>query len=255
MKNTTIIFVAIFCGLIASCKKQSTIINQHTFIAEKNVANTISFSGYNWKIKHSPTQKIGPGPNYWAKQNVWVDAQGHLHLRLIKYQNKWYCSEVQSVDSFGMGTWQWKIEGRVDLLDKNVVFGLFNYSGNDGFDEMDIEFARWGNASNANLNYTVWPALAGNSNFSFTQNFSLSGIYTTHRFTRTNNVVVFKSMYGFYNDDTNLFATATCTSPPKSISLKKMPAFINLWMFQGKVPANAESVEIIVHEFKYIPSL
>lgn len=255
MKNNIFIFIAIFCGMIASCKKQTDVDSKYTFIEDKAVLSTINFSGYNWKIKHSPTAKIGPGPNYWAKQNVWLDAQGFLHLRLIKYQNKWYCAEVQSVDSFGMGSWQWQIEGRVDLLDKNVVFGLFNYSGNDGFDEMDIEFARWGNASNPNLNYTVWPAQTGNSNCSFTQNFSLSGTFSTHRFIRSSNAVVLKSMHGFYNDDTNLFATATCTSPPKSISQKKMPAFINLWMFQGRVPSNAESVEIIVHEFKYTPSL
>lgn len=215
--------------------------------------SSISFSGYNWKVKNSTRTKIGPGPNFWSRRNVWVDSQGHLHLRLEKRNNKWFCAEVQSVDSFGMGTWQWKIEGAVDLLDKNVVFGLFNYSGNDGFDEMDIEFARWGSAANPNLNYTVWPAQSGFTNFSYTSHFALNGSYTTHRFKRSNTAVVFKSVHGFYDDDTNLFASATCTSPPKSISQLRMPAYMNLWMFQGKLPSNAQSVEIIVHEFKYIP--
>lgn len=237
----------------ASCMKSE--VEPLQKIAASNVSTTtiISFSGYNWKVKNSLTTKIGPGPNFWSRRNVWVDAQGHLHLRLTKRNNKWYCAEVQTVDSFSMGTWQWKIEGAVDMLDKNVVLGLFNYSGNDGFDEMDIEFARWGNASNPNLNYTVWPAQTGFTNFSYTKNFTLNGTYTTHRFIRSSNAVVFQSMNGFYDDDTNLFATATCTSPPKSVSLLKMPAFINLWMFQGKIPSNAQSVEIVVHEFRYIP--
>lgn len=252
MKNNIFIFIAIFCGMIASCKKQTDVDSKYTFIEDKAVLSTINFSGYNWKIKHSPTAKIGPGPNYWAKQNVWLDAQGFLHLRLIKYQNKWYCAEVQSVDSFGMGSWQWQIEGRVDLLDKNVVFGLFNYSGNDGFDEMDIEFARWGNNNYPNLNYTIWPATTGFQNFHQEQEFSLNGTYTTHRFTRTANSVILKSLHGHVNDDTNLFASATCTSPPTSISTLAMPVHMNLWLFQGHAPSDSKSVEIVVHSFSYV---
>jgi hypothetical protein len=213
----------------------------------------IYFSGYRWKVKNSPRIKIGPGPNFWSQRNVWVDAQGRLHLRLAKYGNNWYCAEVQSVDSFGLGTWQWKVEGAIDLLDKNLVLGLFNYSGNDGFDEMDIEFARWGKLTNPNLNYTVWPAQSGFSNFSFSQEFSLHGTYTTHRFTRTGNSVTFKSLNGFYDDDTNLFATGTCTNPPNSINVLKMPAYMNLWMFKGKLPSDAKALDIVVHEFSYRP--
>ena len=130
MKNSIFILVTIYCGCLASCKKQAVADSQQMFIEDKAMVNTISFSGYNWKVKHSPSEKIGPGPNYWAKQNVWLDAQGHLHLKLRKYQNKWYCAELQSADSFGMGSWQWQIEGRIDLLDKNVVFG-FESKDND----------------------------------------------------------------------------------------------------------------------------
>lgn len=253
MKSFYFQILFVFILLSASCIKAEIKPLESVIESDELSASVISFSGYNWKVKNSVRTKIGPGPNFWSRRNVWVDAQGHLHLRLEKWNNKWYCAEVQSLDSFGMGAWQWKIEGAVDLLDKNVVLGLFNYSGNDGFDEMDIEFARWGNAANPNLNYTVWPAQNGFSYFSYNNYFTLSGTYTTHRFTRSTHAVIFKSMHGFYDDDTNLFATATCTSPPKSISQRRMPAYMNLWMFQGKLPSNMQSVEIIVHEFKYVP--
>lgn len=253
MKYTHATWILLFALLCTACKKENNPFATAETDSSSTAASIISFSGYNWKVKNSTATKIGPGPNFWSSRNVWVDTAGHLHLRLVKWRNKWFCAEVQSVDSFAMGTWQWKMEGTVDLLDKNVVLGLFNYSGNDGFDEMDIEFARWGNAANPNLNYTVWPAQSGFANFSYAENFTLNGTYTTHRFTRSSTAVIFQSMHGFHDDETNLFATATCTSPPKSISQRKMPAFMNLWMFQGRPPSDAQAVEIIVHEFRYIP--
>ena len=253
-----IIFLACI-ALAFSCKKQNDVSSSSQKIistaAQANEAATvtINFSGYTWVVKNSGTTKIGPGPNFWTKNNVWVDSNGWLHLRIAKNATgkKWLCAEVQSTQSFGYGKYQWNVEGAIDKLDKNVVLGLFNYSGNDGFDEMDIEFARWGDSLAPNLNYTVWPAQTGNTNFSYTKDFSLTGTYTTQRFTRSSNSVVFKSMYGFYNDDTNLYASATCTSPPKSISTLSMPVYLNLWLMQGRNPSNGLGEEIIIHNFTY----
>jgi hypothetical protein len=225
--------------------------NQATTTAA--TASTIQFSGYTWNVKNSGTAQWGPGPNYWSGANVWVDANGWLHLKITKNANgTWNCAEVSSTQTFGNGTYQWKVEGPVNSLDKNVVLGLFNYSGRDGFDEMDIEFAKWGRAGNKPLNYTVYPGVSG-STFHVTSDFTMTGTYTTHRFARTSSSVVFKSLGGFVDNDTNLFKTATCTSPPYSISTLAMPIYMNLWLFQGKAPFNGSSVEIVIHEFKFIP--
>lgn len=251
---TSILIIASLYGCkkqpISGATTQSKNINENI---QQQTTATIQFSGYTWYVKKSGSTKQGPGPNYWSANNVWVDANGWLHLKISKANGKWKCAEIWSQQNFGYGAYQWQVEGRVDQLDKNVVLGLFNYSGNDGFDEMDIEFARWGNVRYPNLNYTVWPAEAGYNNFSYTQEFSLTGTYTTHRFIRSSNSVVFKSMHGFTNTDTNLFATATCTQPPNSISALAMPVHLNLWLFKGMAPSDGKSVEIIIHSFKYIP--
>lgn len=258
MRNL-IIAVLLFASF-ASCKKQTTVNNTtaivHTETSEQANAVTpvIQWSGHSWYVKNSGTEAWGPGPNYWTKNNVWVDANGWLHLRIKKAAaGKWQCAEIWSEENFGYGTYQWQVEGAIDKFDKNIVLGLFNYSGNDGYDEMDIEFARWGNSNYPNLNYTIWPATQGYNNFSYTQEFSLAGTYTTQRFTRTANSVVLKSLHGFYNDDTNLYATATCTSPPNSISTLAMPVHINLWLFQGNAPTNNKAVEVIIHNFTFTP--
>ena len=221
--------------------------------ANNATAATIQFSGYTWNVKNGVG--LGPGPNNWSSNNVWVDASGFLHLRISKdpITGKWNCAEVSTQQTFGFGKWQFWVEGRIDQMDKNVVLGLFNYSGNDGFDEMDIEWARWGNRRYPNCNYTVWPAQQGFKNFSYTKEVALSGPNTTQRFMRTSTSVLFQSLQGFVDDNSNQLATATCTNPPNSISMLAMPAFINLWLFQGRAPSDRKTVEIIIHKFSYTP--
>jgi len=250
MKN---LFYLLITTLSLSCAKQTA----QTVATSSNINNqtttTIQFSGYTWNVKDG--LNLGPGPNNWSRNNVWVDANGFLHLKISKDSatRKWNCAEVSTQQTFGFGKWQFWVEGRIDQMDKNVVLGLFNYSGNDGFDEMDIEWARWGNNRYPNCNYTVWPAQQGFNNFSFTKEITLSGTNTTQRFTRTSNSVLFQSLQGFTDDNSNQLATATCTNPPNSISTLAMPAFINLWLFQGRAPSNKKGVEIIIHKFSYTP--
>jgi hypothetical protein len=248
--------------IAAACKKNTapvndTPINTGTEINNPNAraAATVQFSGYTWTIRNTGNASEGPGPNIFSGSNAWVDSNGRLHLKISKNTTtgKWNCAEIYSTQKFGFGTYQWQVEGRIDSLDKNIVLGLFNYSGNNGFDEMDIEFARWGNSAWPNLNYTVWPGQTGFRNWSYTKFFTLNGTYTTHRFTRSTNSVVFKSLHGFVNDNTNQFATATCSAPANSISTLTMPVHMNLWLYDGLAPSNGKEVEIIIHNFKYTP--
>ena len=234
----------------AKAPESATAVAQDT---KRNQA-TISWSGYTWNVK-APAGTAGPGPNYWTGNNVWVDANGWLHLRVSKNtsNNHWECAEISSTASFGYGTYQWQIDGPIANLDKNIVLGLFDYSGIDGRDEIDIEFARWGNAAWPNLNYTIFPKVGdAPAPASYSQEFSLpGGSYSTHRFKRTATSIVFKSLYGFQNGDTNLFLTKTFNSPGTSISNKSMPVLLNLWCYNGLAPSNGQSVEVVIHSFTF----
>jgi hypothetical protein len=262
-----IIYLLIPVLLALSCKKESSASSQ-TVVADKlnasafkarldGTPSTLSFSGYTWDIKDSGTGAAGPGPNNWSSSNAFVDANGYLHLKLTKVSNAWYCAEVTSTQNFGYGTYQWDVEGRIDTLDKNVVFGLFNYSGVDGRDEMDIEFAKWGNAANNNTNYTIYPAQSASSpaDWHTTFNTTLSGgTYTTQRFTRnSSNSVFFQQLGGFQTGNTNQIDSVTCYNPPNSISTLSMPVHMNLWLFQGSAPTNNSQVELIIHSFTFTP--
>jgi hypothetical protein len=245
----------ILCVSLFACNKQVLMLKEEpaattnaSVMIKSNLANNlITFSGYIWIVRTSNGGLQGPGPNYWNPNN------GYLHVKIAKdsLSNVWSCAEITSSQSFGFGTFQWTVEGNLTAFDKNVILGLFNYSGNDGHDEQDIEVGRFGSANNPLLNYTVYPdAQHGPSYATWGTNFTTAGTYSTHRFTRTANSVVFKSMHGFYDDDTNLFATHTYTTPGTSISQLSMPIHINLWTKNG-APSDAKEVEIIIHSFKF----
>jgi hypothetical protein len=220
-------------------------------------AKTIRFAGYDWLVKSG--DDIGPGPCNWNSANAWVDAAGALHLRLNRRAGKWYAAEIESVQRLGFGRYQFYVVGAIDKLDKNVVLGLFNYPppdvGSDGTDEIDIELARWGNAAWPNLNFTVWPARSGVPVNSKTYFFSLHGTYTTQRFTWRSTGILFQSLYGHRDDDANEIARWAFAPPrpARSIPQKPMPVHLNLWLFEGRAPADGKPVEVVIQSFSYTP--
>ncbi|WP_137936442.1 glycoside hydrolase family 16 protein [Chitinivorax sp. B] len=221
-------------------------------------AKTINFSGYTWEVRNAATG--GPGPNRWDENNVWVDSQGHLHLKISYRNGQWRAAELFLPQRLGFGTYQFKLIGRPDLFDDNVVLGLFNYTrpdvGPDATNEIDIEFARWGSAANPMGNYTVYPAVAGLRHSSRTFDVRLNGDYSTHRFNWTSRQVAYQSLHG--HQDGNLYEMSRWLFNPidykRLVPQKPLPVHMNLWLFQGKPPKNSKEVEIIVSEFKFTPT-
>jgi hypothetical protein len=214
----------------------------------------ISFSGYEWSVRSALT-KQGPGPNYFSDSCVLVDGLGRLHLIIVKdLKGRWLCPEITSTLKFGYGSYQFVVEGAVDHFDKNIVLGLFNYSGNDGYDEMDIEIARWGNAAYPNLNYTIWPAKMDTAkNSATTREFTLKSTLSTYYFRRNADTVICSSFDSISTDPKNLIFSSVFTRPKTSISHLAMPVHINFWLFDGKPPDDEKAVEVIIRSFQYKP--
>lgn len=55
----------------------------------------IRWSELKWCVKSCDTP-CGPGPNYFSdsKENVRVDEDGQLHLRIVQSEGNWLCAEV-----------------------------------------------------------------------------------------------------------------------------------------------------------------
>jgi hypothetical protein len=77
---------------------------------------------------------------------VFVDNEGHLHLRIDHRDDRWSCAEVISTRSFGYGTYRFDLDSHIDCLDPQVVLGLFTWNDDPSYNhrEIDIEVARWG---------------------------------------------------------------------------------------------------------------
>jgi hypothetical protein len=228
-------------------------------IAGFSHAATITWAGHTWNV----TTGGMAGSNTGSAANVVVDADGYLHLKITKPGNAWTCAEMFSTDNMGFGTYRWQIDGPVDKLDKNVVLGLFPYGpeggiGADGTNEIDIEYARWGNAAWPNGNYTVYPN-SGTTIGEITFNFTLSGTYTTSSFVWTGTSIAYLSQEGFkaVGDNTGVIKNWTYapSNPSVNIPQRGMPLGMNLWLCSGcgGAPGNGQPVDIIVRSFQFIP--
>jgi hypothetical protein len=216
-------------------------------------AKTVTWSGYTWNVKNGG--RMDPGNNYWSENNVWVDTAG-LHLKLTKSGSIWNCAEVWTTRTFPFGRYQFWVVGRIDQLDKNVVFGMFNYppGGPDKTNEIDIEFARWGSIYSPIGNFGVWPRTLGGMHPTYPFSVSLNGTYTTHRWVWRSTSVYFQSLHGHRND--NQYQIASWTTPSNFASLvpqQAEPVHINLWLYKGLAPTNGQNVEVVLKSFTYAP--
>jgi hypothetical protein len=176
-----------------------------------------------------------------------------MHLRLEKRNGVWTSAEVYTTETPGYGRFEFEITTRLDRLDPNVVLGLFTYpsGGLDGQHEIDIEFARFGNAAAGapNLNYVVYPA----TKLTTTQGrcalaWDVPAAPSVHRFVWSATDVAFQSFA------TN--AMGSTTTPYRSwrfvptgafaISNGAWPLHLNLWLYGGRPPLNDSPVEIVI---------
>ncbi|MDO8589424.1 MAG: hypothetical protein Q7T82_20570 [Armatimonadota bacterium] len=206
-------------------------------------ARNITFAGREWIVKAG---YAGPGPNLWSgsTDSVWVDASG-LHLKVRNVGGEWYCAEVYSVAPTGHGMHRFHVDGRVDLLDKNIVLGLFAYATDN--EEIDIEFSRWGQSSPPNAGYNVQPYYLPGNSHPFT--ISLFGYYSTHYFDWQPEQITFKSLHGHYDeppgqdDPIEQWLYSGGSNPPVSAFLR---IHINLWLVGGQAPSDSQDAEIII---------
>lgn len=237
--------------------------------AEDLIRREISFAGYNWMVKDSGCDKHGPGPNYFShsKENVWVDGDGYLHMKTANRCDKWFCSEVILDASPGYGTYVFTTQGRVDLLDPNIVLGLFTWDTDAphyNYREIDIEFSRWWDADEPNnAQYVIQPWNNPGNRHRFRIDCDGEEI-TTHEITWHADEICFRSYYGDY----------TCAPPPVDIieswcyTGDDIPpaggenARINFWLLPPKgdpwgtpKPTNEQGAEVVVKSFQYLPDL
>jgi hypothetical protein len=216
-----------------------------------------AFSDYDWWIKTSSGSLAGPGLNYFSDStnNVWVDAQGALHLKIINISGQWQCAEIISDRSFGYGQYRFTVTAPVNTLDANAVLGFFTWSDDSAYNdrEIDMELSRWSYAfgpSNVE-DFAVAPYNSGQ-----VQRFPLPAgmTNTSHSFIWQSNNIAFQTLNGVSASSpapTNVLQSWTCaigTPPPGGEQVH-----INLWLNHGSAPTNGQPVEVIISKFEFAP--
>lgn len=224
-------------------------------VADSSV-DTIEFSGRLWDVKSSGSELMGPGPNYFGNtsDDVWVDANGDLHLNISYRNGRWYSSEIISQEVLGYGTYTFTLGSRVDQLDPNIVVGLFTwdtFAPEYAYREIDIEFSRWGDPDYFNSSYTVQPyTTAGNT---YPWETTLAGPDSTHSFTWAHDRVDFASYQGDPAGETiQEWVYQGSDIPPEGSPEAGANARINFWLFGG-APSDGQEAELIVKSFEFTP--
>jgi hypothetical protein len=213
------------------------------------ISKTLSFSGYEWRIREAPSDR-GGGNNYNAS-NAWTDANGALHLRIAKAGDDWTCAEVTLTRSFGYGTYTFVVKD-TSQLEAAAVFTMFtwDYAGTDqNHREMDVEITRWGDSTTSkNAQYIVQPFYVPENS----TRFGAPSGELTHTFHWEPGRLSFRTVRGpNAGSKTGLVAEHVFTSGVPVPGVES--ARINLYVFRfSKEPLRREA-EVVIEKFEYLP--
>jgi hypothetical protein len=274
-KIVTILGIGLL-ALASACKQGDPPIK-----VQPEVKGDFAFSGLQWKYKDA-SNLVGPGPNRFSGTTdfAWVDADGKLHLKIAKKNGVWTCSEIVSTKVYGYGTYIMTCESDVSTFNENVVFGFFTWDNHSfqtqGNSEIDVEFSRWGRASDSNLiSYSAQPVWF-NTPGPYPERTYKPTVATkymkqpmTYMMKWTPTEVHWESYEGSVYPGTNKVSEWTFDNT--NISRKKIegsnvsdPIVIpapsdstnvrfNFWLLNGNKPSNDAEHEVVISSFRYIP--
>ena len=122
----------------------------------KYVPKIVHFSGYDWEASQLPSVRGGK-VNSYDPANAWTDADGFLHLRMVRRADQWVCADIELTRSLGEGLYQFTVRD-VSHLDPAAVMTLYTWDGTHrSHREIDIEISRWGHSADKNAQYVVQP--------------------------------------------------------------------------------------------------
>jgi hypothetical protein len=212
-------------------------------------SNTLHFSGYEWKIRNTASER-GGATNTYDAENAWTDANGCLHLRIAKRDGRWTCAEVRLTRSLGYGSYRFVVRD-TSHLEPSAVLTMFTWD-DQGVDqshrEMNIEITRWGDLVSKNAQYVVQPYYVPANVARFT---APPGILT-HSFRWEPGRVAFKTFRGAATDSgsrvvaEHVFTSGVPAPGGESVHL-------NLYVFSNTSNPLQNDVEVVIEKFEYLP--
>jgi hypothetical protein len=209
----------------------------------------MDFGGYSWVATGITSERNGV-PTAYSAENVTLDAKGHLHLRIVRKDDKWTCSQIILPQSFGYGTYAFTVSD-VSHFEPATVLTLFTWDdlgGEQNHREMDIEISRWGDPAAKNAQFVLQPYYVSEN----VARFSVPPGRVTYSFTWQPDKLSFQAVPASDEGSpgkpfaTHVFSSGIPTPGKESAS-------INFCAFgYSKTPLKKDA-EVIVEKFQYLP--
>lgn len=207
-----------------------------------------------WVIKETFNEiPIGPGENLFSSspENVWIDNQNRLHLKITHQNGHYHCSEIIADTSWGYGKYYFVYESNPNILDIRSVFGFFTWDSfsplapepENFYREIDFEFSRWGNAGDpTNAQFVIQPWEPQGNLLRYNAGTSPG---TIHSFAWHKDSVVFESRKADSTMIKKWVYTGTDNPKPGKENIR-----INLWL-TSQSPALQDEVILSDFGFRY----
>jgi hypothetical protein len=213
---------------------------------------TIQFSGYEWKVRDTSSNR-GGATNHYDPANAWADEDGFLHLRIAGEPGKWTCAEVSLTRSLGYGSYIFVVRDTW-RLEPAAVLSLFTWddkAAEQNHRELDIEITRWGDPSSKNAQYVVQPYYLPTNVARF---IAPTGVLT-HSFRWEPGKVTFKTIRGKSGSRAGgksrdvveqTFSTGVPSPGGESVHL-------TLFVYGNTKSPMQKNAEVVIEKFEYLP--
>jgi hypothetical protein len=220
--------------------------------ADPEATKTLQFSGYEWKVRNTSSNR-GGSTNPYDPANAWTDENGFLHLRIAGAPGKWTCAEVSLTRSLGYGSYIFVVRD-TSHLESAAVLSMFTWddkAAEQNHRELDIEITRWGDPGSKNAQYVVQPYYIPTNVARF---IAPSGVLT-HSFRWEPGKVAFETVPGKYGSAPggksrdvaeHIFSTGVPSPGGELVHL-------TLFVFGNTKNPLQKNAEVVIEKFEYLP--
>ncbi len=224
--------------------------------------NNFVFSNFKWIVKE--TKNIADSRYFCLtkKENVSIDKDGNLRLKLTKTGDTWYGGEITIDSSLGYGEYSFEARIESDGLDANatLAFTIINITDNEyeGMTQTGVRFSKYSEADAPNeLEYFLY---ATDKKFAEVQTpdnpFLLSRVKSTHKIGVYSNYLYYSSkvgssFYEFKASDKGSNITDLPDALTFSAATENLKVIISLCLPDANETLSGKDVEVIISNFKY----
>ena len=210
---------------------------------------TINFSGYEWKLRATASDRGGALNNY-DPANAWTDEKGFLHLKIRRVADGWTCAELSLTRSLGYGTYNLVVQD-VSRLEPSAVVSMFTWDdleAGQNHRELNIEITRWGDPSNKNLRYVIQPFYVPAN----VVQFSIPAGTLTHSIQWEPGRAVFRTSAGANGGKNSKVVAEHTFASRVPVSGDETIHLIMYAFGYSKQPLQNEN-EVVIEKFEYLP--